>query len=153
MKLTIAIIGVVIAIGLAILIYIYLSGGIFTPSPCRYAYDCTKLEFQTAVDDYKENHDGELSIINGTVSINGTLYYIIDACLLIGPNRGLHNVPDSCAAINGSNNDNCDGGGCSGCYDDCHYIWAVDDYGNVISTCIGEECKANSEDGDQNIWP
>lgn len=118
-------------------------------------YHTTKSKLYTWIEYYMDDRE-ELPIVNvnATVRINESAYYIIDICALVEyfQNQDLSfQVPYSCIEIEGPNNDNCDGGNCS-CYLDSHYIWAIDDNGAINSTCVGEECYANNEDGFQDVW-
>ena len=117
------------------------------------AYDSAKIELQNAVNDYQNKNNGAVPTINGTVTVNGSLCHIIDICaLLVSEGGKLNQVPDGYISINGSDNDNCDAG-CTGCWEYSHYIWAVDDEGDVYSTCIGDYCNASGVDGYQDVWP
>ena len=109
-------------------------------------------KLQTAVAGYQNASSGALPAIGGNVTFNigGEECLIIDICKL--KNAKLIPQPDSCVKIDGTDNDNCDGGNCS-CYNDAHYVWAIDSNGNVHSACIGEECRANNSDGYQGTWP
>jgi len=118
-------------------------------------YHTTKGQLYTWIEYYMDDYD-ELPIVNvnATVRINENEYYIIDVCTLVEyfEHQDLSfKVPYSCIEIEGPNNDNCDGGNCS-CYPDSHYIWTIDDNGTINSTCVGEECYANNEDGFQDVW-
>lgn len=116
-------------------------------------YDNAKEELRNAVNDYQNQNNGTLPTINGTVTINGSAYEIINICSLLASQGGtLKYLPDSCISINGSDNDNCDAG-CTGCWEYSHYIWAVDDEGNVYSTCVGKYCNASGVDRYQDVWP
>ena len=117
------------------------------------AYNSVRDDIQNAVAQYASVHYGVYPTISGTVTINGSVYNIIDICPLLTSEGGLlRQVPDGVISINDSNNDNCDSG-CLGCDASFSYIWAVDDEGNVYSTCVGEECTASGEDGYQDVWP
>ena len=111
------------------------------------AYNTANNEINAAVKDYQTKHN-ELSPI-----INTSDHNIINVCaLLISMGGTLRLTPEGLWSGNGSSDDNCDGG-CEGCSNTSHYVWAVDEQGNVYSTCIGEDCEANGEDGYQDIWP
>jgi hypothetical protein len=124
------------------------------PGTCREcAYDSAKIELQNAVKDYQNKNNGALPTINGTVTINGSVYQIINICPLLTQNEeSLQTVIESLWCGNGSNDDNWDGG-CSQCYAASSYIWAADDEGNVYSTCVGRYCNASGVDGYQDRWP
>ncbi|MFA5056090.1 MAG: hypothetical protein WC562_07970 [Dehalococcoidia bacterium] len=126
--------------------------GTSKPSPGGNYY-ATRREIRSAVIAYMNNNYGELPIINGTITINDSDYHIIDICALLTSKGGdLNYVPDGCASVNNSDNDNCDAG-CSGCNANYNYIWAIDTNGSVYSTCIGEDCEANSENWYQGVFP
>ncbi len=95
---------------------------------------------------------GALPVIgdNATVAIGSESCHIIDICKL--KDAKLIPAPDSCVKLDGDGNDNCDGGNCS-CYNDAHYVWALDSNGSVCSICIGDKCRASNADGYQGVWP
>ena len=112
-------------------------------------------KLQTAVAGYQNASAGALPAIgdNATVAIGGEKCRIIDICKL----KSAKLIPtlDSCAKIDGANNDNCDGDNCS-CYNSAHgghYVWALDSNGSVCSVCIGDNCRASDADGYQGVWP
>jgi len=129
------------------------AGGTVCPSK-EGAYRIVKTNLQNAVNTYQNKNDGDLPTINGTVTINGSPCKIVNMCILLEQNEeSLKTIHDSLWIGNGSNDDNCDGG-CTGCntYNHSSYIWAVDDEGNVHSTCVGEHCNTSGIDGFQ-YWP
>ena len=120
-------------------------------------YDSIPAQVQTAVIEYSFNHDHELpptiggkSVINTSKGIREV--WIIDLCAITGGDRILRAVPEGVTQLPGPDNDNCDAG-CEGCNSSYHYIWWMDEGGNVYSTCVGDECDANNEDGYQGVWP
>jgi hypothetical protein len=123
-------------------------------------YNIFKDNIQNAVQYYQDKNEGGLPTVNGTVTVNGSLCHIIDICaLLVSEGGKLSQIPDSCVSINGSDNDNCDAG-CgensqpwNSCTEYSHYIWVVDESGNVHSTCVGSDCNAYNTDGYQGVWP
>jgi Na+-transporting methylmalonyl-CoA/oxaloacetate decarboxylase gamma subunit len=142
------IVGIVFIATLVILIvYILVISTHVSIHSAEDAYNTTNNEIQAAVKDYQTKHN-ELSPIINTSDRN-----IINVCvLLISMGGSLRLTPNGLWSSNGSNDDNCDGG-CEGCFNTSHYVWAVDDQGNVYSTCIGEDCEANGEDGYQGVFP
>jgi prepilin-type N-terminal cleavage/methylation domain-containing protein len=116
------------------------------------AYATLRHQIQDAVIEHMSDHTGELPPTVGTVNISGNKS-ILDMCSLITPGGMLRTAPEGCILINGSNNDNCDGGNCSGCVVSWHYIWAIDQQGNVFSACVGPDCAANNMTGYQDVWP
>lgn len=121
--------------------------------PRQHAYDISRYEVQTSVVSYMIDNDEMMPTLNSTVSIGGSDYRIVDVCVLLVADWGMLSEGSiSCISINGSDNDNCDAG-CEGCQSDYHYVWAVDDEDNVYSTCVGDDCEANGEDGFQGVWP
>jgi hypothetical protein len=131
-------------------IVVMAAGGHPTPGK-EGAYDIVRTELQNAVKDYQNKNNGELPTINGTVTINGSDYRIINICpLLTLIEESLQTVRDSLWCGNGSNDDNWDGG-CAECNVHSSYIWAVDDEGNVYSTCVGERCNTSGIDGFQGF--
>lgn len=123
-------------------------------------YERAKHEIGLDVNEFKELNTGILPIINGATAINisvndGELIStsIIDVCsLLIMEGGVLETIPEGCISIPGDNNDNCDSGSCN-CSASAHYIYTTDENGKVYSTCVGEECDTNYEDGYQSVWP
>ncbi|MEA1958189.1 MAG: hypothetical protein U9N44_00730 [Chloroflexota bacterium] len=133
-------------------VWIMAAGGHPTPSMESYYYTA-KTELHNAVQDYQNKNHGALPTINGTVTINGSAYRIIDICPLLTQNKeSLQTVIESLWCGNGSNDDNWDGG-CANCSAYSSYIWAVDDEGNVYSTCVGDYCSVNGVNGFQDEWP
>jgi hypothetical protein len=133
-------------------VWIMAAGGQSSPSK-EGAYGIVKTELQNAVNDFQNNNNVSLPTINGTVIINSSTYWIIDICPLLTQNEGsLQKLIDTLWSGNDSDDDNCDGG-CAECQAYGSYIWAIDEQGNVYSTCIGEDCEANGEDGYQGVFP
>jgi hypothetical protein len=133
--------------------YIIPTKGLLGPTCLKCAYDSAKTDLQNAVNDYQNKNNGTLPTINGTVTINGSVYPIIDICSLLPQNgESLQTVIESLWCGNGSNDDNWDGG-CAECNTFSSYIWAADDEGNIYSTCVGEYCKVSGVDGYQDTWP
>jgi hypothetical protein len=128
-------------------------GGQVTPSK-ESGYNEAKLILRNAVNDYYDSNNGDFPSINGTVTINHSSYRIINICQLLTQNEELleEDAFYSLWSGNGSNDDNCDGG-CAQCHAYSHYIWAVDDEGNIYSTCVGASCNTSGVDGYQDVWP
>jgi hypothetical protein len=123
----------------------------YYPSPAT-QYQANKDLVQKAVTAYTENHSGTLPTLNGTAVINGSVYQIINICPLLTSQGGmLRQISSGIWSGNDSADDNCDGG-CGGCRNTSHYIWVVASNGSVLSTCVGDGCKANGQDGYQGIW-
>jgi hypothetical protein len=132
--------------------YLTISSTSELPGPEENAYNAVYGDLESAVIAYYYDHEGTFPTINGTVNVSGYDSQILDICaLLTSAEGGLNEVPEGIAAVDGSDNDNCDAG-CAGCSAASHYVWAIDDYG-VYSTCVGDECDANGEDGFQGVWP
>ena len=115
-------------------------GGIFGRTG-EQAYNLVRDELQLAVTGYMTNTSHELPV----TTANNT---VIDACLLLGPDELLREVPDGMREANG----NCT----TALTDSNHYTWVVDGGGNVASVCYtddeGEECD-DAGDGYQGQWP
>ena len=114
-------------------------GGIFGRTG-EQAYNLVKDELQLGVTGYMTNASHDLPVM----AANNTN---IDVCLLIGSEELLREVPDGVRAANGN---------CSTVLsDDNHYIWVVDDGGNVGSVCVdvGTELCDAATDGYQGQWP
>jgi hypothetical protein len=123
------------------------------PDPNEEAYNSAYSDLQNAVVAYATDNNGVFPTINGTANISGYDLQIIDICSLLTSEGGMLNeVPEGVAIINGSDNDNCDAG-CDGCLDTNHYLWAIDEYGYVYSTCVGTNCSEYNTDGYQGVWP
>jgi hypothetical protein len=89
---------------------------------------------------------------NVNVTIGGEIRYIVSFCAWMDPGITQVILGYPCADIPGKVNDNCDH--CPGL--DCppgHYIWAIGEHKKVYSTCVGDDCWANNEDGFQGVWP
>jgi hypothetical protein len=104
----------------------------YYPSPAT-QYQANKDLVQKAVTAYTENHSGTLPT------------------LLTSQGGMLRQISSGIWSGNDSADDNCDGG-CGGCRNTSHYIWVVASNGSVLSTCVGDGCKANGQDGYQGIW-
>ena len=115
-------------------------GGIFGRTG-EQAYNLVRDEIQLAVTGYMTNSSHGLPIM----TTNATN---IDVCLLLGPDELLRDVPDG---VRDANN----GGNCSGTSDTNHYIWILDDGGNVASVCedVGADVCDAAGDGYQGVWP
>jgi hypothetical protein len=108
-------------------------------------------KIQDAVTEYRTANNGSLPIVgSGAVIVDGE-QYLIDICSLVKSNL-MPYPPENSISIPGADNDNCDGGNCS-CYNNAHYVWAVDSNGSVRSACIGDKCRTHNADGYQDIWP
>lgn len=133
--------------------YLTISSASEIPSPEEESYNSAYSDLQNAVVAYATNNSGVFPTINGTVNISGYDLQIIDICsLLTTDNAVLSEVPEGVASVNGSDNDNCDTG-CDGCSDTNHYIWTIDEYGYIFSTCVGVNCSEYNSDGYQGVWP
>jgi len=134
-------------------IYVMSRGEVFVYPKSSAIYNTAKTELQNAVQDYQNENNGALPTINGTVTINGSTYRIINICPLVTQNEeALQTVIESLWCGNSSNDDNWDGG-CAECNAYSSYVWAADDQGNVYSTCVGEHCNTSGIDGYQGWWP
>jgi hypothetical protein len=118
------------------------------------AYNNVKDELQNAVAAYSTEHQGVFPYLDGTYSVpECTDCHVIDIAALLTSQGGmLREVPAGVYSAAGANNDNCDGGA-SGCSSNNHYIWIIDLYGNVRSTCMGSDCDSNNASGYQSVWP
>lgn len=152
----------IVSIPIVIILMESCSGGTFYSTRQR-AYDVTRDEMKNAVAEYRSraNDSSQMPIINENVTFTPTnsnsSYYIIDMSLLLTSNGGLLSVvPDSCSELPGPDNDNCDGGA-SGCSNTSHYIWGMDEYGNVYSMFLNFDnvnpCACDGCDGYQGVWP
>ncbi len=147
---------ILVVIGITVAIWISAGSG-FTYTEYGWAkwpgsYQHDQWEILYMLEQYEDNHGGKLPTLgsNSTVVIDGRECLIIDICTLareINPMR----TADSGADISGANNDNCDGGSCDFCQG--HYIWAINEQGNVSSTCVGDGCRSTGQDGYQYVWP
>jgi prepilin-type N-terminal cleavage/methylation domain-containing protein len=127
-------------------------GGLFQNAG-ESAYKTLKDQIQSVVTAYSTIHDTELPPTVGTVNISGNKS-ILDMCSILLPGGMMRTAPDGCILINGSANDNCDSNAsCSGCQATFHYIWAIDNQGNVYSSCVGSKCNMTNTDGYQDVWP
>lgn len=134
---------VIIIGGLVGVSYYYGLSGIYgTPVG---SYDQSRQDIQAAVTAYQDKHDGDLPVLNRTVTVNGSSQRLIDLCALKYRSEFLEQIPPGCAP------DNCAAGGCT-CTDG-SYMWTVDEGGNVSSSCISLDCEAYQADGYQGVWP
>ena len=88
-----------------------------------------------------------------TVTIDEGTFNVLDICQLIdtGPfSPGL--LDENLRSCADTANDNCEQGPC-GCHADAHYIWLVGRELDFYSTCVGDDCAANYEDGYQGVYP
>jgi hypothetical protein len=123
------------------------------------SYATVKPQIQNAVIAYMSDHNGELPPHQGTYDISSYRYNesvaltcdVIDICSLIGGMDLLRAVPDGCYGEKGEAGTNFYSGECDN-PNNCDYIWLMDEVGNVYSTCIGDKCDANNEDGYQYVW-
>ncbi|MDR9459894.1 MAG: type II secretion system protein [Dehalococcoidia bacterium] len=113
-------------------------GGIFGRTG-EQAYNLVRDEIQLAVTGYMTNSSHGLPVMAGNNSN-------VDVCLLLGPDELLRDIPDGVRTESGN---------CTGTSDTNHYIWVLDDGGNVGSVCVDtatESCDA-ATDGYQGVWP
>jgi hypothetical protein len=122
-----------------------------TPASPEEWYETTRARIKSAVMDYRAAHELEVPFTEGYTFLGSAPYKIIDICALVDGGF-LPGVPQGCAAIEGKGNDTCDGGGCA-CYNDSHYVWVANRWGNVYSTCEGVACNMTYAAGFQQVWP
>ena len=133
-------------------------GGIFTQAD-ETAYNAMRHQIQNAVVEYMGNSTnvGSVPLLGINVTIDGEVRDVIDICDMKTPLGIIREAPRGCIEIPGPDNDNCDNGSCL-CDATYHYLWAVDDSGNLFSACVdtaanGGGCVNNSSDGFQGVWP
>lgn len=124
-------------------------GGIFGRTG-EQAYNLVRDELQLAVTGYMTNSSHGIPYVDGSLNTT-TGYRTIAVCDLLGPNELLREVPDgirqlNCFTVNATA---CD----EGCSDDNSYLWLLDEYGNVRSSCLDAELCAEVGDGYQQTWP
>jgi len=127
---------------------------------CANGYNSIKPQIQNAVTAYIAEHDGELPPHQGTYNIS-THYPkdnitcdVIDICALVNKSGDMLRVmPDGSYGERGESSTNFYSGECDNLGEAGEYVWLMDDIGNVYSTCIGDGCEANNEDGYQGTWP
>jgi len=89
--------------------------------------------------------------------------YVLDLCYLLEYSSGKEEsyeghkmfpfeLPICCYGQSGEEGTNFYTGNCTNPYQG-HYVWLVDDNGNVCSVCVGDDCRANNESGYQGVWP
>jgi len=89
--------------------------------------------------------------------------YVLDLCYLLEYGSGREKsyeghkmfpfeLPICCYGQSGQEGTNFYTSNCSNPYSG-HYIWLVDENGNVCSVCVGDDCWANNESGYQGVWP
>lgn len=146
---TIGLIGILIIIMFGLWFYGAATCGACIDYSRSYAYNTSREELQGAVKNYQNKNGGALPMLNGTVNINGSVYHIVDVCLLLESNGGILKHSSDC--LWSASDDNCNGS-CEGCDSITSYIWAVDENGILHSTCVGQYCNSSGVDGYQG-WP
>jgi len=149
------------ALGIMVLLLIagMLLSGCATPED---EYESARVQIQEAVNHYVTDHG--IGIPPHGVMINTS------ECLVHYPDRNAGYVLDLCYLLDvygsdidselykcfygqsGQEGTNFYTGSCTNPYQG-HYVWLVDDNGNVCSVCIGDDCWANNESGYQGVWP
>jgi len=134
-------------------------GGVFGNAKSK-AYGVTKDELRNAVADYASRTQGDFPYNSSqTYTISGVARYVINMSPLLTSYTAspglLSTVPAS--AFTGTGFDNCDGGA-TGCSATSHYIWCMDNVGNIYSICTNlgggsTACANNSSDGFQTVYP
>ncbi len=125
------------------------------------AYSVVKPQIQNAVTAYMVENLGDSPTIIGSYEVIAPIgkidAYVFDICAIVGAGGLLRDVPDGCAQLPGSDNDNFDAGNCSPPVVG-HYIWVIDVAGNVFSIC--DENLDGTLEGNEladgfhyNIWP
>lgn len=120
------------------------------------SYDTERMIVHNMVNTYIVAHNGELPPHYGTIDIlfsdkvTHGVCDIIDICSIVG--YYLQRVPEGCYGESGEVNTNFYSGNCENPSEG-HYIWLIDSSGSVYSTCVGEDCNANNEDGYQGVYP
>jgi len=122
-------------------------------------YNTVRPYIENAVIAYMSDHNGERPPHQGTYDITCYKYNesvaltcdIIDICSLVGDMDLLRTVPHGCYGENGEAGTNFYSGQCDN-PEDGDYVWLMDEEGTVYSTCIGDKCDANNEDGYQGVW-
>lgn len=122
-----------------------------TPTTDEGWYEAVKGRIQDAVIAYLIEHETEVPVTGGRAFIGEVPYNVVDLCLLIDEGL-LPRVPAGCGDFEGDSNDNCDAGGCV-CDPQAHYVWVVNVWGNVFSTCVGDGCNLSYANGFQDVWP
>ena len=135
-------------------------------SPCGegYGHCNVKNTIQDTVNNYKVSHNGELPPHEGSYNVNVVGYcYIIDICSLVGDSdEGLMRaIPEGCLGEKGDSGTNFYSGNCNRSTDENgHYVWLVDNKGNIYSVCdvnddgmISEDGAENADGLHDNIWP
>ena len=118
------------------------------------SYTDIKKSMGVAVPAYAlQAHSASPPTTGETVTIDKGTFEIIDICKIVDTVSFEPEVLEalllSCAD---TTHDNCEPGPCS-CNTNAHYVWLVDDELNVYSTCVGNDCADNNEDGYQGVWP
>jgi len=136
-------------------------GGVYGV-PKQKAYDTILPQIQNAVTAYFVNHNGLFPPCEGTITVKLGSYgyevdcHIFDICSIVD-NEMLLRVPDGCYGDAGETNTNFYLGWCDNPTNG-HYIWVVDDNGNLYSICDenrdGYYSSTDRVSGfHQDIWP
>jgi hypothetical protein len=133
-------------------------------------YNKTREYIQSSVRYFVQIHGGSLPQHGILINISECLVdidpcpagytlnsaYLLDFCFLKDcayPEDCLpFELPICCYGKSGEEGTNFYTGNCTNPYQG-HYVWLVDEVGNVCSVCVGDDCWANNESGYQGVWP
>ena len=132
-------------------------GGVFGSAKSA-AYNSVHDEIQNAVTAYSADtaHPGVLPVNSSTsdITITGcSVCKVINMSALLTTNGGM--LRKTSDGLRDDTLDNCTAGGLATCLNTSHYIWGVDQYGSIYSSCTNtstSSCTALGN-GFQNVWP
>lgn len=144
-------------------------GNVFGSAKER-AYTTIKPQIQNAVTAYMVENNGQKPPNNGSFAIEAggatVTVSALDICSLVGEGQLMRQVPDGCfsGTVSGNVthhnfwNASAYGAGCAATGADQHYVWVIDNVGNVYSTCINTSagaCDDIETDGwmGEDAWP
>jgi hypothetical protein len=124
-----------------------------TVEPLSWSYNAAKDDIQNAVTADQTDHNELIPTLSSTyTNANCSNCSVINISASLVENDGLlASTPDG-LHLSASGNDNCGGNASLGCVNGWHYIWLVDDDGEVFSYCAGAGCTTNNS-GYQDVWP
>ena len=100
-----------------------------------------------------QTHSTKPPTTGETVTIDKGTFKIIDICQIVDTVAFESEILEALLlSCTDTTHDNCELGPCN-CNTDAHYIWLVDANIDIYSTCVGDDCAANNQDGYQGVWP
>jgi prepilin-type N-terminal cleavage/methylation domain-containing protein len=132
-------------------------GGVFG-SAHEAAYNSVHDDVQNAVIAYATDNNGQYPMLAGNYTLTTPVCNncrVVNFSALLTSNGGmLREIPDGCWLSAGAGLDNCNFVTGIGCATTSHYVWIIDAYGNIYSTCRGTGCSLTNTSGFiGDYWP